>query len=122
MMKEKLITRTLPKVSPIKRQAKPFEAMTDAEIESRALADKDNLPLTKQELASFKRVNPVKTLDIKAIRERLGLSQTEFASYFGISLRTLQQWEQGRQKPNPTALNFLKVVEREPLAVQRALR
>ena len=96
--------------------------MTDAEIESRALADKDNLPLTKQELASFKRVNPVKTLDIKAIRERLGLSQTEFASYFGISLRTLQQWEQGRQKPNPTALNFLKVVEREPLAVQRALR
>lgn len=37
--------------------------------------------------------------DVRAIRERMDLSQSGFASLLGVSLRTLQDWEQGRRKP-----------------------
>lgn len=59
--------------------------------------------------------------DIPAIRERLGLSQNEFAARFGISLGTLRNWEQGVRLPDGPARALLKVIEREPAAVQRAL-
>lgn len=96
--------------------------MTNKQIEANAKGDPDNLPLTKKQLAQFKPVNPKKKVDVKGVREKLGLSQEKFAQYFGVSIRTLQEWEQHRQEPNSTARNFLLVVAKEPLAVQRALR
>ena len=51
----------------------------------------------------------------------LGLSQEEFASRFGIPLRTLQEWEQGRREPDATTLAYLKVIEHEPDVVTRVL-
>lgn len=39
------------------------------------------------------------TMNVKQIRLRSGMNQKEFASYFGINLRTLQEWEQGRRNP-----------------------
>lgn len=53
----------------------------------------------------------------KAIRERLGLSQSRFASIIGVSVRTLQNWEQGRREPEGPAKALLRVVDREPQAV-----
>jgi putative transcriptional regulator len=57
----------------------------------------------------------------KAIRERLGLSQSRFASIIGVSVRTLQNWEQGRREPEGPAKALLRVVDREPQAVLQAL-
>lgn len=57
----------------------------------------------------------------KALRERLGLSQSRFASIIGVSVRTLQNWEQGRREPEGPAKALLRVVDREPQAVLHAL-
>ena len=62
--------------------------------------------------------NPV---DVKAIRQKMGLSQREFADRFGFCLGTLQGWEQGRRRPTGVNRNFLKVIEKMPDAVQRVL-
>lgn len=45
---------------------------------------------------------------LKELREQTGLSQTEFAEYFGISVRTLQEWEQGRRKPPDYLVSLLE--------------
>ena len=97
------------------------KSMTDDEIDKAAISDPDAQLLTKEQLSQFKRVNPEKEIDVKLIRQKLGLSQEEFAYYFGVSIRTLQEWEQYRRKPNATTRNFLKVIEMEPKAVLRAL-
>ena len=60
-------------------------------------------------------------IDVAAIRKRLGLSQGEFAARFGFKLDAVQNWEQGRRRPDGAARAFLRVIEREPEAVQRAL-
>lgn len=60
-------------------------------------------------------------IDVKAIREKISLSQGEFAKLFGLSKRTLQHWEHGRRVPSGPARAFLTVIAREPDAVRRAL-
>lgn len=46
--------------------------------------------------------------ELKKIRKKLGMTQKQFAEKFNISVRTLQQWEQGRAKINPTLLELIK--------------
>ena len=60
-------------------------------------------------------------IDVATIRVRLGLSQAEFAARFVFKLDAVQNWEQGRRRPDGAARAFLRVIEREPEAVQRAL-
>lgn len=60
-------------------------------------------------------------IDVKAIREKISLSQSEFAKLFGLSKRTLEHWEHGRRVPSGPARAFLTVIAREPEAVRRAL-
>jgi putative transcriptional regulator len=60
-------------------------------------------------------------IDVKAIREKISLSQGEFARLFGLSKRTLEHWEHGRRVPTGPARAFLTVIAREPDAVRRAL-
>ena len=59
--------------------------------------------------------------NVKAIRRKLGLSQAEFAHKFGFSVRTVQQWEQGRAVPDRPARILLRVIETAPQAVEQAL-
>ncbi len=61
-------------------------------------------------------------IDIKAIRGRLGLTQQEFAERFDFNINTLRHWEQGRRVPDGTARAYLRVIDREPRAVEKALR
>ncbi|MGH7060681.1 MAG: helix-turn-helix domain-containing protein [Stellaceae bacterium] len=61
------------------------------------------------------------SIHVTAIRAQLGLSQREFAARFGFKLDALQNWEQGRRRPDGAARAFLRVIEREPEAVLRAL-
>lgn len=60
-------------------------------------------------------------IDIRTVRRRLGLSQAAFAARFGLSLRTLQEWEQGRYHPDTMARALLTIIDREPEAATRAL-
>ena len=59
---------------------------------------------------------------VRVVRENLGLSQSEFARRFGLSLRSLQEWEQARRLPDVAVLTYLRVIERNPGAVQAALK
>jgi len=59
--------------------------------------------------------------DAKAVREKLGLNQSQFAALLGISPRTLQNWEQGHRRPEGTARALLRVAESHPEAVLDAL-
>ena len=59
--------------------------------------------------------------DIRAIRDKLGLSQAQFSSMIGISLSTLQNWEQGRRRPEGPARALLRVAEVNPKVVLEAL-
>ena len=63
----------------------------------------------------------LKKPDVKALREKTGLTQAEFSSMIGVSIKTLQNWEQGRREPEGPAKALLKVVEKEPQAVLKAL-
>ena len=58
---------------------------------------------------------------VKSLRENLGLTQAEFSAMIGISIKTLQNWEQGRREPDGPAKALLRVVEKEPQAVMNAL-
>jgi len=61
------------------------------------------------------------TVDVKAIRSSLGLSQALFSARFGLSLHTLRNWEQGKRTPDPAARAYLKVIEKAPDVVKEAL-
>jgi putative transcriptional regulator len=59
--------------------------------------------------------------DIRGIRNRLGLSQAEFALLIGVSVATLQNWEQGRRRPDGPARALLRIAAKNPEAVLEAL-
>lgn len=61
-------------------------------------------------------------LDIKIIREKLGLTQVQFAALLGISVGTLRNWEQGRREPEGPAKVLLRIVEKHPEVVLDVVR
>jgi len=67
------------------------------------------------------RVYEIKPPEIKTVREKLKVSQNEFALMIGVSVRTLQNWEQGRRKPEGPAKALLRIASRNPSAVLDAL-
>src|SRR5215471_8746691 len=93
-----------------------LDAMTEAEMHAAALADLDNPPLTDEELQRLERVP-----NLKAIREKLGLTQKEFAQTFQLSLSAVRDWEQGRFMPNRAARTLLKVITHNPETVKETL-
>ena len=74
-----------------------------------------------RELKAGKSGRVINVPAVSEIRERTGLSQARFAALLGVSVRTLQDWEQGRRSPNRYARLLLTVIEKEPEAVERAL-
>ncbi len=68
-----------------------------------------------------KHVVQVPAVDVAAARKKLGLSQDGFARAFGVSPGTVRNWEQGRRQPEGPARVLLRVIEKEPEAVLRAL-
>lgn len=64
---------------------------------------------------------PPETIDVKAVRERLALTQAEFAARFGFELDTVQNWEQGRNAPDGPTRTLLRIIEQNPEAVENAL-
>lgn len=61
-------------------------------------------------------------VDVSSLRERLSLTQEQFAARFGFSVATLRHWERGDRKPSGASLVLLNVIDRNPGAVLAALR
>jgi len=90
--------------------------------------DFDNLVESIREAGSIRRgataasrVTEFAAVDVKAIRQRLGKSQSEFARMIGVSVSTLQNWEQGRRQPVGPARALLRVATESPEVVSAAL-
>ena len=59
--------------------------------------------------------------NVKSIREKIGFSQSKFATLIGVSIRTLQNWEQGHRNPTGPAKVLLKLVHSDPESVFKTL-
>ena len=96
---------------------------SDREIDAQIAGDLDTAPIfTDWELAHARRVLPSPTpKDVRGLRTRLGLSQSQFASRFGLSIETLRNYEQGSRRPNGPARVLFEVIATEPDAVTRAV-
>jgi putative transcriptional regulator len=68
------------------------------------------------------RVHVPQVIDVQAVRKRLHMSQGEFAARFGIPIGTIRDWEQHRRHPDGATRVLLTVIDKEPEAVERALR
>jgi putative transcriptional regulator len=66
-------------------------------------------------------VNKPHDVDVRKVRQGLGMTQERFAASFGIGLGTLRHWERGDRRPRGPALALLNVVEKKPEAVLEAL-
>ncbi len=67
-------------------------------------------------------VNRAPKLDVRLLRQKLGLSQTQFAARFGFTPATVRNWEQGRTHPDGPSRILLTVIAHHPDAVEDALR
>jgi ribosome-binding protein aMBF1 (putative translation factor) len=89
---------------------------------------------TEDQIADWKRedgygddsvLGPVRAVppltDVRALRERLNLSQEDFATRYMLSLRTVQEWEQGRREPTEAARVLLYAIAQDPSAIARVL-
>jgi putative transcriptional regulator len=93
-----------------------FDAMTDEEVHTAALADPDAQPLTDEQLARMKPFSPA-----KRVRMKLRLTQEQFAKRYGIPLSTLRDWEQYRTEPDQAARSYIKAIEALPEIIAQAL-
>jgi putative transcriptional regulator len=93
-----------------------LDAMTDEEVVAAAQSDPDAQPRTAEQLARMRRVSRVKVL-----RQRLGMTQAQFAEAFHLPITTLRDWEQHRSMPDAPARALLLAIERDPDVMRRLL-
>jgi len=93
-----------------------LDGLSDEALEAAAKADPDNLPATRTMETRARTAHVV-----RRVRAGTGLSQSRFAARFGFSAAAVRDWEQGRRTPEDSTLSYLRVIEREPQAVERAL-
>ncbi len=108
------MSRTANKVAQAKHSKLGRQIIRGLELVEKQLRSEIELPVRYVEVPDF--------IDVKAIRERSGLTQGEFARRYGISPRSLQEWEQGRRQPEGAVRAYLLVIDRNPRAVETALQ
>ena len=96
--------------------AKYMSDEEDAAITAAAESDRDNPPLTDEQLA---RMRPVAS--VRRTREALGLSQEDFARRYRFTLGRLRDLEQGRTRPDSAIRAYLRLIEADPDFVERTL-
>jgi putative transcriptional regulator len=89
--------------------------LIEAMQEAVAIAKGDEPP------AAIHHVPVLPEIDVRAIREGTGLSRVKFAERFALDPRAIQDWEQGRRRPDRAARAYLTVIARNPDAVTDAL-
>jgi putative transcriptional regulator len=116
-MKKESITRfRLDPKEPPKTDWRAFDAMSEQERHRAALSDADAAPATESQLQRARGMPSV-----RALREKLKLTQEEFAARFHLPLGTVRDWEQGAHHPDQAARVLLTVIEKDPDGVARAL-
>lgn len=98
------------------------DALTDEQIHAAALADPDAQPIPPGSDEELAKLGLIRLVNVKKLRERLGLTQEAFAAAYGIPLGTLRDWEQRRKNPDATARAYLRVIARNPEMVAEWLR
>ena len=116
MKKESITKFRLNPKRPPKSDWRAFDAMSEEERHRAAASDPDAPPATEVQLARARRVPSV-----RALRQKLNLTQEEFAARFHLPLGTVRDWEQGAHRPDKAAQVLLTVIARNPDAVARAL-
>ena len=91
---------------------KMFEELLGSVREGGAILRGQKKPSRRFEIGSSR---------IRAIRERTSLSQSEFAGLIGVSVKTLQNWEQDRRRPTGPAAALLTIIAHEPQLAVRAI-
>ena len=92
-------------------------ALTDEQIHAAALADPDAQPIPRGSDDELAKLGLMHVVNVKKLRERLGLTQEAFAAVYRIPLGTLRDWEQRRKLPDAPARAYLTVIARNPQAV-----
>ena len=68
------------------------------------------------------RMHKPKSVNVKMVREKIGMTQVQFAALFGFGLGTLRHWERGDRQPSGPALVLLNVIAKDPRSVLKALK
>lgn len=92
-----------------------FDALTEDDIER--FVREDGIDASELGEPSY----VPRTVDLRALRKRLALSQAQFAKRYFIPLRSIQQWEQGEREPSEAARVLLFAIENDPAAIESAL-
>jgi putative transcriptional regulator len=90
--------------------------MTERDIGAEILAGLKEIKEFKKGKARLRTIKLSVPQSARQIRERLNLSQSAFASMMGVSVRTVQDWEQGRRTPKGPARSLLRIAEQNPKA------
>lgn len=101
-------------------------ATTEADIARHAREDDSQTPSEREWRRMIREgrvvLMPPISVNVRSIREKLHLSQSQFAARFGFTAGAVRQWEQGRRQPQGPARVLLTIIAREPGAVSRALK
>jgi len=108
------VRRTLASIRAVKPRTDRRKIAATAEADIRRRAREDDQ--TESDLSGFAPVIPPQML-----RQRLGLTQDQFAKALRIPVSTLRNWEQGRVLPDPAARSLLAIVAKNPKAALKAL-
>ena len=95
--------------------------MTEEQIHAAAVDDPDAQPIPRGSDEELARAGLIKIVNVKKLRERLGLTQEVFAAAYRIPVGTLRDWEQGRKMPDAPARAYLTIIARDPAAVAKLL-
>jgi putative transcriptional regulator len=99
---------------------KRVRSATDRDIARWIAEDPDTAPKLPRG-AKLRLIHNPPLPDVKGIRKKLGLTQAEFAQHFGLSRRTIEQWEQGRAIPDRPARILLAVIDHKPRVVEQVV-
>ena len=86
-----------------------LDAMSDTDITAQIAANPDAAADMAPEI------------DVRALRRKAGMTQTQFAEAFAFSVRTLQEWERGAKRPSGPAKTLLRAIRADPAGLKRAL-
>jgi len=98
------------------------DSLTDEQIHAAALSDPDAQPIPRGTDEELAKIGLHRIVNTRRLRDRLGITQEEFAAIYKIPVGTLRDWEQRRKTPDAPARAYLLVIERDPAAVAAMLR
>ena len=98
------------------------DSLTNEQVHAAALSDPDAQPIPRGTDEELAKLGLHRQVNVKKLREKLGLTQEAFAEKYRIPVGTLRDWEQCRKNPDAPARAYLLVIQRDPEAVAKLLR